>query len=471
MMKAMLPSRSAQLWKTVQRAQSSTGKFGRMLLQEPCEPTAPRMNKQPNWTNAQNAVKCLESGMRVFVQAASATPTHLIDAMTDYAHEAGLKDIETVHLHMEGDVKFGHPQYAESFRPNCLFIGSNMRQAVNEGRADFVPIFLSEIPLLFRKGLMPVDIALVQVSPPDKHGFCSLGTSVDITRAALQTARIVIGQVNQFMPRTHGDGLVHISHFDYIVHHDTPMHEHKRKPGTEAEKKIGELIASNLVQDGATLQMGIGSIPDAVLSALTSHKDLGIHTEMFSDGVLDLVERGVITNSRKRRHQGKLITSFCNGTTQLYDFVDDNPVVNFLDISYVNNPAIVAEQPRMTAINSCIEIDLTGQVVSDSIGNKMFSGVGGQVDFIRGAALCPDGRSIIAVPSRTNKGIPRIVPYLKPGAGVVTTRAHVHYVVTEHGIANLFGKTLRQRAQALIGIAHPEDRPALEKAAKERNLL
>ncbi|HEY0040783.1 MAG TPA: acetyl-CoA hydrolase/transferase C-terminal domain-containing protein, partial [Flavisolibacter sp.] len=351
---------------------------------------------------------------------------------------------------------------------NSLFVSASIRSDVNEGLADYVPVFLSEIPNLFNHGIMPIDVALVQVSPPDDHGYCSLGVSVDVARSAVNNARYVIAQVNTNVPRTHGDGLIHSSRFYAMVECHEPLYEARfgDKVGPD-EMRIGEFVAS-LVEDRSTLQMGIGSIPDAVLRSLTNHKDLGVHTEMCSDGIVDLFEKDIINNRFKKIHPNKSVTGFALGTKKLYDYVDDNPAFQFLDIDYVNDPHVIRRNNKMVAINSAIEIDITGQVCSDSIGTYQFSGVGGQMDFMRGAALSEGGKPIIALPSRTGKGVPRIVPFLKQGAGVVTTRAHVHYVVTEYGIAYLYGRNLRQRAKALINISHPEDREALEKACFER---
>ena len=342
-----------------------------------------------------------------------------------------------------------------------------MREAVNEGVADYVPVFLSEVPSLFRKGVMPLDVALVQVSPPDRHGFCSLGVSVDVSRAAVQTAKHVIAQINPNMPRTHGDGLIHISHIDSAVVVDDPLPEFPAGELSEQDLAIGRNVAQ-LVEDGATLQMGIGGIPNAVLAALGNHKNLGIHTEMFSDGAIDLIEKGVVNNERKRIHPGKVVGAFAMGTRRLYDFIDDNPQVVMLDVAYVNDTAVIRRNPKVTAINSAIEVDLTGQVGADSMGTRMYSGVGGQMDFVRGAALSEGGKPIIALPAVTSKGVTRIVPFLRLGSGVVTTRAHVHYVVTEFGIAYLWGRNLRQRARALIEIAAPDQRAKLEEQAWER---
>ena len=417
------------------------------------------------FVSAEEAVASVGSGDRVFVQGAAATPHRLLRALVARAGE--LRDVELVHLHLEGDAPHVAPGLERSFRANALFLGANVRDAVHEGRADYCPVFLSEVPLLFRRGTMPLDVALVHVSPPDKHGYCSLGVSVDVAVAAVQTARTVIAQVSPRMPRTHGDGLVHVSRFSAMVEVDDEPPCHAAPPPDEKERAIGRNVAS-LVEDGATLQMGIGAIPNAVLEALVGHRRLGVHTEMFSDGLIDLVERGVVTGEAKRVHRGRIVTGFAVGTRRLYDFVDDNPLVQFLDIQYVNDTAVIRKNPKVTAINSCIEVDLTGQVASDSIGTRIYSGVGGQMDFIRGASLSEGGRPILALPSTTRTGISRIVPTLKPGAGVVTTRANVHWVVTEHGIADLHGKNLRQRARALVAVAAPEHREALLAEATRR---
>lgn len=418
-----------------------------------------------HFVSLDHAVAPIASGHRVFVHGAAATPHRLIAALTARSRE--LRRVEIVQLHTEGRAPYAEPGLAESFRVNALFLGANLREAVARGDADYVPVFLSEVPSLFRRGILPLDAALVHVSPPDRHGFCSLGVSIDAARAAVQCAQRVIAQVNPRMPRTHGDGLIHESQIHAAVEVDEALPEHAPAPLSERERAIGRHCAA-LIEDGATLQMGIGAIPDAVLAALSGHRDLGVHTEMFSDGVIDLVERGVITNSRKRVHPGKLVSGFLLGSRRLYDFVDDNPQVAMLDIGYVNDTDVIRRNPKVTAINSAIEVDLTGQVCADSIGTRLYSGVGGQMDFIRGAALSEGGKPIIALPSVTSRGEPRIVPYLKQGAGVVTTRAHVHWVVTEHGAADLHGKNLRQRAQALVAIAHPDHREALERAATER---
>ncbi len=417
------------------------------------------------YMTADEAVKLIKSGDRVFLHGVSATPLVLIKAMTARASE--LRNVELVHLHTEGEAPYAKPEFKDSFFTNALFVGANVRKAVNEGLGDYVPIFLSETPALFRKNILPLDVAMIHVSPPDKHGFCSLGVSVDSAVAAVQTAKRVIAQVNVQMPRTHGDGLIHINDIDAMVEVDEALPEQIVPPPSDEETRIGKFCAE-LIDNGATLQMGIGAIPNAVLNALGNHKNLGIHTEMFSDGVIDLVEKGVINGKKKRIHPNKIVAGFVMGSRKTYDFIDDNPEVAMLDIAYVNDTAVIRRNPKVTAINSAVEIDLTGQVCADSIGTYHYSGVGGQMDFIRGASLSEGGKPIIALPSVTRKGVSRITPYLKEGAGVVTTRAHVHYVVTEYGIANLYGKNLKQRAQALTQIAHPDHREALEKATFDR---
>ena len=413
---------------------------------------------------AEEAVSVVQSGNRVFVHSVAAAPAHLLQALTARAPE--LRVVEIVQLHTEGAAPYVAPELAHSFRVNALFVGANVRVAVQEGRADYLPVFLSEVPKLFRSGLLPLDVALVQVSPPDRHGFCSLGVSVDVSRAAVQTARTVVAQVNRFMPRSHGDGLIHVDDIDYAVPFDAPIPEVSHEVG-ELEATIGRHCAE-LVEDGSTLQLGIGAIPDATLAALGDHHRLGVHTEMLSDGVVDLVEKGVVTGELKRVHPGKIVAGFALGTRRLYDFIDDNPLVQMLDIAYVNEPEVIRRNPRVTAINSALEVDLTGQVCSDSIGERQWSGVGGQMDFIRAAAMSEGGKPVIALPSVTSAGESRIVSHLKPGAGVVTTRAHVHFVVTEYGIADLFGKNLRQRAEALIAVGHPRHRDALAAEARRR---
>lgn len=417
------------------------------------------------YVTADEAVKIIKSHDRIFVHSAAAAPQRLINAMVARAPE--LRHVEIVQLHTEGDAAYVRPEYKESFRTRALFIGPNIRAAVATGEADYVPVFLSEVPALFRKRILPLNVALVHVSPPDRHGFCSLGISVESARAAVESAETVIAQVNPNMPRTHGDGLVHADQIAFAVEINDPLYEHQIPVLSDAERQIAHHVAG-LVEDGATLQMGIGAIPDAVLAALQAHKDLGIHTEMFSDGIIDLVKRGVINGRLKKNHPGKVVGGFTMGTRRLYDFINDNPQIAMLDIAYVNDTDVIRRNPKVTAINSAIEVDMTGQVCADSIGTYQYSGVGGQMDFIRGASLSEGGKPIIALPSTTSRGVSRIVAELKPGAGVVTTRAHVHYIVTEFGVAYLYGKTLRERAQALIQIASPDHREALERAAHER---
>lgn len=430
--------------------------------------------KEPKWVEQKDATTLfdgvLKSGQTVFVHGAAATPLVLIAAMTEYGKCNCLEGIQVIHMHTEGKAPYTDPALKDIFRSVSTFMGGNVRQAVADGRGDAIPIFLSEIPFLFSRKIFQPDIALVSTSPPDQHGFCSLGTSVDCARSACLHSKYIVAQVNKQMPRTFGDGLIHMSHIDFAVCVDEQLPQHGGKPPTDVEVKIGKLIGENLVVNGATLQMGIGSIPDAVLHSLKNHQHLGIHSEMFSGGVIDLVNNGNITNAKKPLHTGRIVGSFLVGHQPIYDFVDNNPSIEMLRVDYVNNTKVVAKLPNMTAINSCIEVDLTGQVCSDSIGTRLYSGFGGQVDFIRGAGEALDGKGvpIIALPSATNKKETKIVPTLKVGAGVVTSRAHAQYIVTEHGIAELFGRTILQRAHALINIAHPDHREKLEKAAFER---
>jgi acyl-CoA hydrolase len=417
-------------------------------------------------TSLSTAVSEIKSGQRVFIHGSAATPILLVNALL--ARSSELKNVELVSISTLGDIDFLTPAKTGAFHINALFVSANVRKVIQQGYGDYTPVFLSEISRLFDKNILPIDVALVQVSPPDKHGFCSLGVSVDVARSGVRNAKKVIAQVNPNMPRTHGDGIIHISKIDIMVEasYDLPEVDYRNDIG-ECELQIGKYCAE-LIEDRSTLQLGIGAIPDAVLQSLSNHKDLGIHTEMFSNGVVDLLSKGVITNKFKKKHRGKIATSFAIGNRHLYDFVDDNPEFTFLEASYVNDGKVIRENPKVVAINSAIEIDLTGQICADSIGTLQYSGVGGQMDFIRGAALSEDGKPIIALGSVTGKGLSKIVPYLKEGAGVVTTRAHVHYVVTEFGVAYLYGKSLKQRAEALIKIAHPDHREVLAKAAHER---
>jgi acyl-CoA hydrolase len=412
------------------------------------------------YVTAAEAVQVVKSGDRVYLQAAAAAPTVLANALTDRAQE--LRNVEVCHLHIEGEARYANPELAESFHVNSFFIGSNVRHTLKAGNGSYTPVFLSELPHLFRKNVLPIDVAFIHVSPPDRHGYCSLGVSIEATVAAIENAKIVVAQVNPNMPRTFGDGILHVSEIDYLVEVNTEIYAHEVEPCTPEENKIGEYIAS-LIEDRSTLQMGIGSIPNAALRQLTNHKDLGLHTEMFSDGVIDLIEKDVINCNYKGTLRGRVLATFLIGSKRLYEFVNDNPFIEMKESSMVNDTARIRKNPNMVAINSAIEVDLTGQVCADSIGPRMYSGVGGQMDFIRGASLSPGGKAIIALPSITKKGESRIVPFLKQGAGVVTTRAHIHYVITEYGIADLYGKTLKQRACELVKIAHPSHRERIDK--------
>ena len=418
-----------------------------------------------NVVSDHEAVSHVNSGNRVFIQGAAMTPNVLIEALCKRSNE--LKDVEIMHMHTEGVARYAEYPCNEAFTINSCFVGQNVRKAINSHHGAYIPIFLSEIHLLFRRNILPLDVAFIQVSSPDKHGFCSLGVSVDITLPAIESAKIVIAQINPQVPRTHGDGIIHIKNIDYAIEVDVPLYTTIANAPTNIEKAIGQHVAS-LIEDGATLQMGIGNIPNVALANLTGHKRLGIHTEMFSDGIIPLIEKGVITGEHKVKKRGKIVTCFAMGSQKLYDFVDENPIIHFREAAYTNDTGIIRRNPKVTAINSAIEIDLTGQVCADTIGKYQYSGVGGQMDFIRGASLSEGGKAIIAMPSITTKGFSKIVPYLKEGAGITTTRAHVHYIVTENGIVNLFGKNLKQRAKALIEIAHPDFQESLEKAAFER---
>jgi 4-hydroxybutyrate CoA-transferase len=409
-------------------------------------------------TSADDALKIIRSNDHVFIHSAAATPAHLVEAMTRRSTE--LKNVSIYAMHTEGTAPYAKAEMQESFIVKPFFVGQNIRENIQNNRGSYIPIFLSEAPILFRKGIIPIDVALISVSYPDSHGFCSLGTSVDISLAAVQSAKVVIAQLNKHVPRTHGDGFIHRSKIDFCVEHDAELPQMKDHAISHEEHLIGQNCA-NLIENGATLQMGIGSIPNAVLNCLSSHQNLGIHTEMFSDGILPLIEKGVINGSQKSIRPNEIVASFAVGTRKLYDFMDNNPMVKMLDFSWVNSVEIIRRNPKVTAINSAIEIDLTGQVCADSIGSKIFSGVGGQMDFIRGASLSEGGKPIIAITSTTKNGASKIVPTLKEGAGVVTTRAHIHWVVTEYGAVNLYGKTIHERAELLISIAHPTHRKAL----------
>ncbi len=421
---------------------------------------------KPSYTTPAEALALVKSGDRVFVHGSAATPLLLLNALLDRAGE--ISDVELVSISTYGNIEWQRPGVTDSFYLNSLFVSGNVRDWVNGDRGDYVPVFLSEIPKLFEQNILPLDVAIVQVSPPDEHGYCTLGTSVDAALAAVQNAKIVIAQVNPRMPRVHGDGIVHVSAVHAMVWHEAELFEMDYSAkADEVSDKIGRQIAG-LIEDGSTLQLGIGAIPDAVLRALSGHKGLGIHTEMFSDGVVPLVEQGVITNEHKKIERGRIISSFILGTRKVYDFVDDNPYVNLMDVAFVNDTDIIRQNPKVVAINSAIEIDITGQVCADSIGAYQYSGIGGQMDFMRGASLSQGGKPIIAMPSVTAHGVSRVVPFLKQGAGVVTTRGHVHYVATEYGVVNLYGKNMDQRARLLISIAHPDHRESLERAYFER---
>jgi 4-hydroxybutyrate CoA-transferase len=447
------------------------------------------------WGSAREVVQAVESGQRVFVQGACATPTVLLEALVERGDE--VRDVEIMHLHTYGPTPYTDERWAGHFALRTLFVAENTRAAVNSGRASYTPVFLSDMPALFAPGnALAVDVAFIQVSPPDAHGYCSLGPSVDVTRAAVDAASCVVALVNPHMPRTHGDSFVHLSQLSYAVHWDGTLYEIERKPPDPTQALVGQHVAE-LIEDGATLQLGIGAIPDAVLQALADREDLGIHTEMFSDGVLDLVEQGVITGKRKALDRGKIVASFVVGTRRLMDFIDDNPMVEMRPADYTNNSHIIRQFEHMVAVNSAIQVDLTGQVCAESLGSTLFSGVGGQMDFLRGAALAVRGRPIIALPSTArvtpssswaskdathelfaagetlepiNGLVSRIVPVLTPGAAVTTSRAHVHYVVTEHGIARLHGRDLAERARSLIQVAAPQFREPLERAAAQLHL-
>jgi 4-hydroxybutyrate CoA-transferase len=418
---------------------------------------------------AAQAVSGIRSGDSIYVQCAAAVPSVLLDALVARAPE--LRDVSLIHLHTEGPGPHLRPEMAGHFRHRALFIGANARAAVNEGRADYVPIFLSDVPRLFASGAMPLDAVFVNATPPDAHGFCSLGTSVEAMHAAIRAAKTVIVQFNRAMPRTLGESFIHVSEIDLAIEVDVPPVVHALPRIGDVERRIGGFVA-DLVEDGATLQLGIGAIPAAVAECLDGKRDLGIHTEMFTDPVVDLVERGVVNGSRKERNRGKIVTAFLMGTERLYRFVHDNPMVEMRSVDFTNDTSVIRSFSRMVAINSAIEVDLTGQVVADSIGPRLFSGVGGQMDFIRGAALAAEGRAIIALPSTAADGAAsRIVPMLHGGAGVVTTRAHVRTIATEWGVAELFGKSLRERAAALTEIAHPDFREELRAAARRTHWL
>jgi acyl-CoA hydrolase len=423
------------------------------------------MRADPDWkakaVSPEDAVAHIKSGMKVFVHGAAATPNSLLTAL---CKRQDLADVSLYHLHLSGDIPFADSAQRGRFFSTSLFVGAELRKPIEEGRADFMPIFLADIPRLFTSGVIQLDAAIVQLSPPDQHGFCTLGTSVDSAKAAADSAPLIIAEINEQMPRTHGNTFVRFDRVTTFIHTDRSLIEHHGYPETEVEARIGEIIAG-LVEDGSTLQTGIGAIPDAVLSRLFDKHELGVHTEMFSDHVVDLVERGVITNRLKKVHPNRITTSFVSGSKKLFDFVHDNPTVEFHPSDRTNDTALIRQNDKVVAINSALEIDLTGQVCADSLGHRIYSGIGGQMDFIHGASHSKEGKPVIALPATAAKGtVSRIVPELKPGAGVVTTRGHVHWVVTEFGAVNLHGKTLRERGEALISIAHPDFRMELRKA-------
>lgn len=426
------------------------------------------------FVSSDEAVLAVESGQRVFVHGANAFPQELVDALTRRGEphaDRPLENVEIVHLHANGVAPYLVERFAGRFRHRALFVGASTRAAVGTGRASYVPIFLSDVPNLFRSGRLSIDVALLHLTPPDEHGYCSLGTSVDCALAASQVATVRIAQINPHMPRTLGDSFIHVSQLTHMVQVDTPLPEHHSTPPDEVQLAIGRHLA-DLIPDGATLQLGIGGIPDAVLNALTDRKDLGIHSEVASDGILDLVEHGAITGARKTVNRGKIVVAFLNGTQRLYDFVHDNPMVEMRPVDYTNDTRVILRQDNMIAINSALEIDLTGQVCAESIGHEIYSGVGGQMDFLRGSALSKGGKPIVALASTAiGNSISRIVSTLRPGAGITTSRAHVHYVATEYGVVNLHGLDLAERARALIGLAHPAFRDELEHAAHELCLL
>ena len=426
---------------------------------------------QSNVVSAEEAVQVVKSGDRIFLSGNCSVPQKLLEALV--ARAPALENVEICHSLTVGSGSYVAPELAGHIRANALFIGPNVRQAVQEGRADFTPVLLSEFTLLFKRGILPLDVAFVHLSPPDEHGFCSYGIETGLTKSSAEAARVIVAEVNQAMPRCLGDSFIHVSRLDYIVPVDYPLLELAMVDGpiSDVHVRIGESIAG-LIPDGATMQMGLGAIPDAVLHFLHGKRDLGVHTELFSDGVIDLVEAGVLTNARKTLHPGKIAAGFMLGTRRLYEWAHDNPLIELHRTEYINDPFVIAQNHQQVAINSAIEVDLTGQVCADSIGTKLYSGVGGQMDFIYGASRSPGGVPIIALPATALDGTTsRIVPMLQPGAGVATTRYHVHYVVTEYGVASLYGKTIRQRAQALIEIAAPQFRDGLQRAARELNYL
>ncbi len=425
------------------------------------------MHKNIKFISADEAVKFVRSGDHIHFSSVASAPKVLIDALCRRGDNGELRDVRIHHLHTEGEAPYTDARYEGIFFHQAFFVGSNTRKSVQAGYSDYIPVFLSETQKLYRSGTLPCDVAMIQVSTPDKHGYVSLGTSVDATLAAIECARDVIAVVNKNVPRSFGDAMIPLKMIDHFVEYDSILEPAHFSTPTDVEAAIGKHCAE-LIEDGATLQMGIGAIPNAVLAQLGNHKNLGIHTEMFADGVLPLVEKGIINGANKAIDKGKMVSTFLMGSQTCYDFIDDNPMVAMMDVGYTNDPCIIAKNPKVTAINSALQIDITGQVCADSLGTKFYSGVGGQIDFIYGASLSQGGKAIIAMPSSTNKGISKIAPILTPGAGVVTTRNHIHWFVSEYGAVNLYGKSLQERARLMISVAHPDSREALDKAAFER---
>ncbi|MDO5608736.1 MAG: acetyl-CoA hydrolase/transferase C-terminal domain-containing protein [Capnocytophaga sp.] len=417
------------------------------------------------YTTADEAVKVIQDNNTIYVHGGAAVPSHLVEALTARADE--LRNVTICHIHTEGSAPYADPKYSKSFYVNSFFLAKNVRHTLTAGNGSYTPIFLSDLALLFNRNLISLDVVLVQVSPPDRHGYCTMGVSVEACKSAIHNAKIIIAQVNEQMPRVFGDGILHVSEIDFLVPHNAPIYTEKVKEPNDVENKIGSYVAE-LIDDGSTIQMGIGSIPNAALLKMGHLKNLGIHTELLTDGVLDLIENGVINGSQKKVNKGKSVATFMLGSQRLYDFANDNPFIELRESSFTNDTAVIRRNPRMISINSAIEVDITGQVCADSIGTRLYSGVGGQMDFVRGASLSEGGKAIIALPSVTKDGISRICPFLKQGAGVVTTRSHVQYVITEHGVAYLFGKTLHERIKAMINIAHPDHRESLERQYFER---
>jgi len=425
------------------------------------------MNTPIKFTTAEEAVKVIKSGDHVHLSSVASAPQCLIKAMCARGEAGELKNVHVHHLHTEGPAPYADPKFEGVFQLDSLFVGANVRKVTQSGYADYIPIFLSETQKLYRSGAVPCNVAMIQVCPPDKHGYVSLGTSVDATLAAIECADHVIAVVNKYVPRAFGQAMIPLSKIDLFVQDDQPLVEAKFSEPSDVEKAIGAHCAE-LIEDGATLQMGIGAIPNAVLAQLGNHKNLGIHTEMFADGVLPLVESGVINGRNKAIDKGKMVSTFLMGSQKVYDFIDNNPGVAMMDVGYTNDPFVIAKNPKVTAINSALQVDLTGQICADSLGTKFYSGVGGQIDFIYGASRSEGGKAILAMPSTTNKGISKIAPELTLGAGVVTTRSHVHWFVTEYGAVNLYGRSLQERARLIISVAHPDHQETLDRAAFER---